>query len=77
MPTYDYRCTACGEHHRATHSMSAEKPACPACSGTLEQVFLTAPAIAGASSGAGDFGDFGSCSMPGGGCATGTCPFQS
>ncbi|MEZ5839707.1 MAG: zinc ribbon domain-containing protein [Hyphomicrobiales bacterium] len=75
MPTYDYRCTGCGEQHRLQHSMSADKPDCPACGGALEQIFITAPAIAGATSGT-SAAEFASCGVPGGGCATGTCPFQ-
>ena len=76
MPTYDYECTKCGEPHQAQHAMSADKPDCPACGAELMQVFLTAPAISGTSSGSGSSTDFGSCDAPAGACGTGACPFQ-
>lgn len=76
MPTYDYECTKCQKPHRAQHSMSAEKPACPACGSELKQVFLVAPALHGASGDGGFDSDFGgSCDT--GGCASGMCPFQN
>ena len=32
MPTYDYHCDACGEHHEIFHSMSEDaRRKCPAC----------------------------------------------
>jgi len=40
VPTYQYRCTACGEDHEAVQSFS--DPAlneCPRCGGTLRKVF--------------------------------------
>lgn len=45
MPTYDYRCTCCHNQFAVRHGMTAVKPACPRCSGALERVFLTAPAV--------------------------------
>jgi putative FmdB family regulatory protein len=72
MPTYDYKCTKCGEPHQARLSMSDPKPACPACGGELKQVIITAPAVSGANGGGGA-----STEMPASPCATGTCPFQS
>ena len=77
MPTYDYECSECGKPHRIQHSMSADRPACPECGGKLEQVFLVAPALSGANSGAGSAPAApDSCDLPSGGCSTGTCPFQ-
>ena len=70
MPTYDYECTGCGKHHRAQHSMSADKPDCPDCGAELKQVFLVAPAVNGA-----DSGGKGESSAPA--CPTGTCPFMN
>ncbi len=75
MPTYDYECAACGENHRLQHAMSADTPDCPACGGSLDQVFLTAPAIGGTNGGSGaSADDFPACEAPA--CATGTCPYQ-
>ena len=66
-----------GENHRLQHAMSAETPDCPDCGGTLAQVFLTAPAVSGVNGGSGHaVADLPPCEAPGGGCATGTCPFQ-
>jgi len=73
MPTYDYECNQCAENHRIQHAMSAEKPACPSCGGELTQVFLVAPAVNGAGSGASDF-DAPACEAPMGACGTGMCP---
>lgn len=76
MPTYDYECNDCGEHHQAQHSMSADKPDCPACGGELTQVFLVAPAVNGAGSGSNDMVEAPSCGAPQGSCSTGMCPYQ-
>lgn len=81
MPTYDYECSKCGAPHQAQHSMSADKPACPACGGELERVFLVAPAVHGGSAQS----SFASCASDDGACAVNTspcgpgggCPFQS
>jgi putative FmdB family regulatory protein len=40
MPTYEYACTACGQHLEVVQSMSAEPlRECGACGGTLRKVF--------------------------------------
>ena len=40
MPTYEYRCTACGEHLEVVQSFKDEALAvCPACGGPLRKVF--------------------------------------
>jgi len=40
MPTYEYACTSCGEHHDVVHSVHDDAPtACPACGGPLRKVF--------------------------------------
>jgi putative FmdB family regulatory protein len=40
MPTYEYACKACGEHHEVTQSFSDPPLAeCPACGGEVRKVF--------------------------------------
>lgn len=40
MPTYEYRCTDCGELHEVVQSFSdAPLTTCPSCSGALKKVF--------------------------------------
>jgi putative FmdB family regulatory protein len=40
VPTYQYRCTACGKDHEAVQSFSdAALTECPACGGGLRKVF--------------------------------------
>ena len=40
MPTYEYACTSCGEHHDVVHSVHDDAPTvCPACGGPLRKVF--------------------------------------
>jgi len=40
MPTYEYRCTACGEHLEIVQSFRDEPlTTCPACGGVLRKVF--------------------------------------
>ena len=40
MPTYQYRCTACGNDHEAVQSFSdAALTECPSCGGRLRKVF--------------------------------------
>lgn len=46
MPTYDYRCLACGQVLEIVHAMSAEGPnACERCGGELQRVFHPAGII--------------------------------
>lgn|GEM_PF-1064151 len=47
MPTYDYRCAVCKRVFEATHSVSAKRPQCPHCEGSVERIFLFAPAVHG------------------------------
>jgi putative FmdB family regulatory protein len=47
MPSYDYRCKACGYEFSATHSIDAELPECPECESTdVQRVIASAPTIA-------------------------------
>ena len=40
MPTYEYRCDTCGEHHEVVQSFRDEPlTECPACGGHLRKVF--------------------------------------
>src|SRR5688500_12675452 len=40
MPTYEYRCRSCSEHHEVVQSFKDEPlTVCPACSGELRKVF--------------------------------------
>lgn len=40
MPTYEYRCKACGEHIEVVQSFSDDPlTTCPACEGELRKVF--------------------------------------
>ena len=40
MPTYEYRCSECGEHLEVVQSFSDDPlTECPACSGPLRKVF--------------------------------------
>ena len=40
MPTYEYRCKACGEHLEVVQSFKDEPlTTCPACGGPLRKVF--------------------------------------
>jgi putative FmdB family regulatory protein len=40
MPTYEYRCDKCGEHHEVVQSFRDEPlTVCPACGGPLRKVF--------------------------------------
>jgi len=40
MPTYEYRCQACGEHLEVVQSFQDEPlTECPKCGGTLRKVF--------------------------------------
>lgn len=40
MPTYDYRCTACGELFEVTHPMGSTEPrTCPVCNAPAKRVF--------------------------------------
>ncbi|PLX37269.1 MAG: zinc ribbon domain-containing protein [Hyphomicrobiales bacterium] len=75
MPTYDYECADCGTRHKIQHAMSAPAPECPSCSGTLAKILITAPAVSGVNGGSGFSSEPAACDMPGGGCATGACPF--
>ena len=47
MPTYDYRCKRCSAAFEANHGIAASPPSCPQCGGSVEQVFLAAPAVHG------------------------------
>ncbi|MBI1425367.1 MAG: zinc ribbon domain-containing protein [Gammaproteobacteria bacterium] len=47
MPTYDYRCTSCNCVFETVHSIFANRPRCPHCEGTVERLFLYAPAVHG------------------------------
>ncbi len=40
MPTYEYRCDKCGEHHEVVQSFRDDPlTECPACGGPLKKVF--------------------------------------
>ncbi len=40
MPTYEYACTSCGEHHDVVQSFHDDPlTTCPACGGPLRKVF--------------------------------------
>jgi putative FmdB family regulatory protein len=40
MPTYEYRCDKCGEHHEVVQSFRDDPlTQCPACGGRLRKVF--------------------------------------
>ena len=40
MPTYEYACRACGEHHEVVQSFGDDAlTVCPSCSGELRKVF--------------------------------------
>lgn len=46
MPTYQYACTACGEHLEAVQKFSDDAlTECPACGGRLRKVFSAAGII--------------------------------
>ena len=46
MPTYDYRCAACGHRFEVTHGVNAPGPeACPVCGSTSVRKTITAPAV--------------------------------
>ena len=47
MPTYDYRCHACGRDFEAFHALAAPKPPCPDCGGEAVRVLLSAPPVHG------------------------------
>lgn len=69
MPLYEYACQSCGTREERLESMSAPSThACPAC-GTAEAMTRQLSVAAVAS--VGGTGSF----APGGGCATGACPF--
>lgn len=42
MPTYQLKCTECGEVFKSFHKMSEDHPPCPACSSKAE-VYMTEP----------------------------------
>jgi len=47
MPSYEYRCNACGYEFTEAHSMNAPTPECPDCeSGDVQRVINRAPNIA-------------------------------
>jgi putative FmdB family regulatory protein len=40
MPTYEYRCKACGKTHEIAHGFNDKRPTeCPSCGGELVRVF--------------------------------------
>jgi putative FmdB family regulatory protein len=40
MPTYEYRCKSCGEHHEVVQSFTDDPlTVCPLCAGELKKVF--------------------------------------
>ena len=46
MPTYDYRCAACGHRFEVVHGVNAPGPeACPMCGSTSVRKTITAPAV--------------------------------
>lgn len=42
MPTYQLKCTACGEVFKDFHKMSEDHPPCPKC-GEKAEVYMTEP----------------------------------
>lgn len=47
MPSYDYRCTACGYEFTEEHRIGASAPECPDCeSEDVKRVINSAPSIA-------------------------------
>lgn len=47
MPSLDFRCTRCQTVFEARRAAASPNPACPACGGAVEAVFLVAPAFHG------------------------------
>lgn len=46
MPTYEYRCTACGHSFERFHSMTADPvKTCPDCGGAVERLISAGSAI--------------------------------
>jgi putative FmdB family regulatory protein len=46
MPTYDYRCAACGHRFEVVHGVNAPGPeVCPVCGSTSVRKTITAPAV--------------------------------
>ena len=46
MPTYDYRCAACGHRFEVAHGVNAPGPeSCPVCGSTSVRKTITAPAV--------------------------------
>jgi putative FmdB family regulatory protein len=46
MPTYDYRCAACGHRFEVVHGVNVPGPeACPVCGSTSVRKTITAPAV--------------------------------
>lgn len=47
MPSYDYRCNACGYEFTEVHSMNAPTPECPECeSEDVKRLINSAPTVA-------------------------------
>lgn len=60
MPTYDYRCTSCGDFSELRPMVRRDEPAaCPTCGGTAARALVAAPGLAGTSAG-GDTASHGS-----------------
>lgn len=46
MPLYEYRCPQCEHRFEARHSMTADKPDCPACGfSDVQRVISRAPSV--------------------------------
>lgn len=83
MPTYQYRCSSCGNELEVFQKMTDNAlTTCPKCEKeTLERVISASGGFMLKGSGfystdyCGSKGSSSSSSAPSGGCSTGTCPF--
>ncbi len=75
MPIYEFQCSKCGKQFELLMSKMGKnlKAKCPECGGQAKQQ-LSCFGVGSSSSSSSSCPD-GSCSLPGGICPTGTCPF--
>lgn len=66
MPTYDYRCTTCGDFSELRPIARRDEPAvCPGCGSPASRALVAAPGLGGGSNDSGSASHGGSCACCG------------
>ena len=75
MPTYDYRCDACGKTYDVFHKVREviDDVECPSCGSHDHTRLLSAPNVSMSMSVKGGSSGADSCAADGGGCCGGSC----